>query len=75
MQTAGRREVEGWDHCLCDIDASEDGSGLRDPWEPLSQELRRKVVEVQVDVVLLWADTATFTDLHCHRAGDDVAGC
>lgn len=37
------------------IDAREDGGGLTDARQPLRQQLRRQVVEVQVDVVLLGA--------------------
>lgn len=38
--------------CLGDINASKDGSSLADAWQALRQQLRRQVVEVQVDVVL-----------------------
>lgn len=35
------------------IHSSKDGRRLTDAWQALSQQLRRQVVEVQVDVVLI----------------------
>lgn len=43
-------------------------------WQALSQELRWKVVEVQVDVVFVGANTTPFVDLNRHRTADYIAG-
>lgn len=59
---------------LANIDTSEDASGLRDTGQTLGKNLGRKMAELEVDVVLLGADTTTITNLHSHRPGDDVTG-
>jgi len=63
---------QDWSWLLGDIDTSKDLGSLRDAWETLSQSLRWKVIEVEVDVVLVWANTSAFTDLHGHGATDDI---
>mmetsp|Transcript_34818 Transcript_34818/g.42009 ORF Transcript_34818/g.42009 Transcript_34818/m.42009 type:complete len:352 (+) Transcript_34818:867-1922(+) len=67
--------VHSWDNrdgLLGNIDTSKDGSSLGDTRETLGQHLRREMVQVQVDVVILRSDTASLTDLHGHRAADNV---
>jgi hypothetical protein len=59
---------------LGNIHTSEDSRGLADTGEALMQDLRRQMAELEVDVVLVWSDTASFADLDCHRAGYDIAG-
>lgn len=51
---------------LGDVHTSKDGSCLTDTGQALSQELRRQVIEVQVDVVPLWAAPPPLPDLHGH---------
>ena len=46
------------DGLLGDIDPGKDGGGLADAGESLREELRWKVVEVEVDVILLLAHAA-----------------
>lgn len=59
---------------LADIDTSEDTGGLGDTGESLGENLSGEMAELEVDVVLLGADTTTLADLHGHGAGDDVTG-
>jgi hypothetical protein len=64
---------ENWDRLLADIDTGEDRCGLRDTWETLVKNLGGQMAELQVDVVLIRANTTAFTDLHSHRSGNDIA--
>src|SRR5690349_14387874 len=66
----GIREHSGY---LCDVHASKDGSRLTDARQPLGQQLWRQMVEVQVDVVLLWTTAPALPDLHGHAAGHHVS--
>ena len=50
------------------IDPGENLRGLGDPGQPLGENLRVDMVEVEVDMVLMLADAAAFADLHRHRA-------
>lgn len=65
---------ENGNRLLGDIDAREDGSGLRDTGETLMEDLSREMAELEVDVILLGADTASLADFDGHRTGDDVTG-
>jgi len=60
------------DRLLGNINTGEDSSGLRDTRETLMENLRRKMAELQVDVVLLRSNTTTLADLDGHRTRDDV---
>ena len=46
---------------------------LGDARQPLGEDFRIEMVEMQEDVILLRADAAAFADFDGHRAGDDVA--
>jgi hypothetical protein len=48
---------------LGNIHASEDCRGLADTGQTLVQDLRRQVAELEVDVIPIWSDTASFADL------------
>mmetsp|Transcript_6941 Transcript_6941/g.20278 ORF Transcript_6941/g.20278 Transcript_6941/m.20278 type:complete len:380 (-) Transcript_6941:808-1947(-) len=61
------------DGLLGHVNAGEDRSRLADAWQALGEEVRRQVVEVQVDVVRLRPDAAALANLHGHGAADDVA--
>ena len=61
------------DRLFGDVDAGEDLGRFRDARQPLVQDGRVEVIEVQVDVVLVRADAATFADLDGHGAADHVA--
>src|SRR3546814_6095800 len=61
------------DRLLGDVDAGENARRFRDARQALVQQFRRKVLEVQVDVILVGADTAALADLHGHGAAHDVA--
>lgn len=62
------------DGLLANIDTSEDTSGLRDTGETLGKNLGGEMAQLEVDVVLLRADTTTLANLHGHGSGDDVTG-
>mmetsp|Transcript_13059 Transcript_13059/g.24770 ORF Transcript_13059/g.24770 Transcript_13059/m.24770 type:complete len:462 (-) Transcript_13059:507-1892(-) len=64
---------DDWDWLLCDVYASKDSSGLTDTWQSLRQKLWRQVVKMQVDVVLLLADSSSLSDFHGHGSGDDIS--
>jgi hypothetical protein len=59
---------------LADVNTSKDTSSLRDTRQTLSKNLCGQMAQLQVDVVLLRADTTAVTDLHGHRPGDNVTG-
>ncbi len=44
-----------------------------DAGKPLVEDIRRQVFEMQVDVVLLLADAASFADLDRFGAADHIA--
>ena len=48
------------------INTSKDVSSLKDTWETLVDLLGRQMVQMEVDVVLLLADTTTLEDLQSH---------
>jgi len=60
------------DGLLGDVDTGENTGGLRDTGETLGKNLGGKMAELEVDVILLGADTAAVANLHGHGAGDDV---
>jgi hypothetical protein len=60
------------DGLLADIDTSEDRGGLRDTGKTLVKDLGGQVRKLEVDVVLVRADTTALTDLHGHGTGDNV---
>mmetsp|Transcript_69425 Transcript_69425/g.145005 ORF Transcript_69425/g.145005 Transcript_69425/m.145005 type:complete len:556 (-) Transcript_69425:101-1768(-) len=55
------------------IDTGEDLGSLGDAGQSLGQGLRGQVVQVQVDVVLVGADTTTLADLQGHGSAHDIA--
>ncbi len=57
---------------LGDVDTSEDAGRLRDAGEALGKNLGGEMAELEVDVVLVRADTAAVADLHGHRTRDNV---
>jgi hypothetical protein len=63
---------EDWNWLLGDINTRENGSGLRDTWETLVENLSWEMAELEVDVVLVWSNTTALTDLHGDRTGNDV---
>merc|ERR550517_1091132 len=56
-----------------DIHTGKDHRSLRDAWQPGLQLLWGKVVELQVDVILLRAAAPVLADLHSHGSGHDVS--
>ena len=62
------------DRLLGHVHTSENRSGLGDARQALVQHLRGKVVQVQVDVVLVGAHATTLPNLHGHGSGHDVTG-
>ena len=69
--------VNGWqnrDRLFRDVDACEDFRGLGDARQARRQHICAEMLKVQVDVVFLCANAATFADFHRHRAGDNIAG-
>mmetsp|Transcript_5550 Transcript_5550/g.12773 ORF Transcript_5550/g.12773 Transcript_5550/m.12773 type:complete len:366 (+) Transcript_5550:154-1251(+) len=61
------------DGFLGDVHAGEDRRRLGDAGKTFGKQLRRQVVQVKVDVVLLRTHAAPLADLHRHRSRDDVA--
>src|SRR5690606_30837315 len=61
------------DRLLRDIHAGEDLGRLGDARQALVDAVRAKMLQVQIDVILVRADAAAFADLDRHRAADDVA--
>lgn len=59
---------------LGDIDTGENGGGLRDTGETLVENGCGEMGELEVDVVILGADTTAVTDLHSHGSGNDISG-
>ena len=55
------------------VNTCENLAAFGDAGQTLGQHLGIDVIEVQVDVVLVRTDTATFTDFQRHRARHDVA--
>mmetsp|Transcript_45218 Transcript_45218/g.81333 ORF Transcript_45218/g.81333 Transcript_45218/m.81333 type:complete len:232 (+) Transcript_45218:556-1251(+) len=69
--------VDCWQHwgwLLGDIHACKNLGSLGDTWKTLGQSLRRQVVQVQVDVVLVRSDTTALPHLKCHGTAHDIAG-
>lgn len=60
------------DGLLADIDTRENAGSLRDTGQTLGQDLGRQMAQLQVDVVLVGADTTALADLEGHGTGDDV---
>jgi hypothetical protein len=61
------------DRFFRNIDTREDTRRLGDTREPFLNDFGSEVLEVQVDVIMFRAYTATFADLHGHCATHDVA--
>ncbi len=61
------------DRLLGDIDSGEDARGLGDAGQPLLDDRRTQVLQMQIDVVLELADAAALANLDGHRAADHVA--
>ena len=66
---------QDWNGLLGGINTGEDVCSFENTGEALMNLLRRQVVQVKVDVIILGANTASFEDFHSHGAGDDVSGC
>lgn len=58
---------------LADINTSKDASSLRDTGQTLGKNLGRQMAELEVDVVLVGADTTAVTNFHGHGTRNDVA--
>ncbi len=55
------------------VHAREDARGLGDARQPLVDDVRAEMLEMQVDVVLLRTDAPALADLDGHRTADHVA--
>lgn len=64
---------QDWNWLSGDINTGEDHSSLRDTWKSGGQLLWWQVVELQVNVVLLWAYASALVDLDGHRPRDNVS--
>ena len=60
------------DGLLRDIDAGEDGSGLRDAGESLGEDLRREMAQLEEDMILLGPDATAFANLNGHGPRNDI---
>jgi hypothetical protein len=63
---------EDGDRLLRDVNAGEDGRGLGDTRETLGEDVGRQVAQLEEDMVLVLADTATLADLDRHGTRDNV---
>jgi hypothetical protein len=61
-----------WHRLAGQVDAGKDARGFGDARQPLCQNLRVEMVEVQEDVIFLRTDTAALADLDGHGAGNHV---
>ena len=66
----GRQDRDG---LLGDIDAREDARRFRDTRQPLMDDLRVQMAQVQMDMVLVRTAAPPLADLDRHRAADDIA--
>merc|ERR1711871_1122652 len=64
---------QDWCRLLGNINTGKDLCGLGDTWQTLGESLRRKVIQVQVDVVLVGTNTTALTNLHGHRSAYNIA--
>src|SRR5207248_2339693 len=62
------------DRLLVRIDAGEDARGLDDARQARAEDIRRQLLEMQVDVVLLLVDASALADLDRLGSADHVAG-
>jgi len=63
------------DGLLGNVDTGEDRGGLGDTWETLVENLWWQVRKLEVDVVLVWANTTSITNLHSHASADNITRC
>jgi len=61
------------DRLACHIDPGEDARGLGDAWQALVNDPGAKVLEMQIDVIMLAAHSAALADLHRHGPAHDIA--
>lgn len=69
--------VNGWDDwgwLLGDVNSGEDLGGFGDTGESEGENFGWEMVQVEVDVVLVWPAPTSLEDLHTHGSGDDVTG-
>jgi hypothetical protein len=62
------------DGLLSHVDTCENRSGLRDTRQTLVENLSGEMAELEVDVVLLWADTTSLADFKGHGSRYNVSG-
>ena len=65
---------ENWDWLLGDVNAGEDLGGLRNARKSGVELLNWKMVELEVDVILVQTDTSAGSDFHGRSSGDNVSG-
>jgi hypothetical protein len=60
------------DRFLGNVNARENSRSFRDTGKTLMENIRRKMAELEVDVIFLGTDTTTLTDFDGHRARNDI---
>src|SRR5580693_9518905 len=76
-RNAAHHVMDGRDHrdrLLVRIDAGENARGLDDARQARAEDIRRQLLEMRVNVVLLFADAAALADLDRLGPADYVAG-
>mmetsp|Transcript_22976 Transcript_22976/g.35408 ORF Transcript_22976/g.35408 Transcript_22976/m.35408 type:complete len:259 (+) Transcript_22976:781-1557(+) len=48
------------------IHTSKNGCSLTNSWQTFFEQLRRQMIQMQVDMILVWSHTPPFTNLHGH---------
>ena len=64
---------DDWNGFFCDVDVSEDFSGLGDTGQTLMENLWVEMVQMEVDVVFLGTNASTGKDFHSHGSADDIS--
>lgn len=62
------------DGLLSNVDTSENGSSLGDTRQTLMEDLSGQMAELEVDMILVGANTTSLADFKGHGTGDNIAG-
>ena len=69
--------MHGWQHrrrFLGHIDSGENPGGFGNTGQPLVDHIRTQMLQVQINMILVFADSAPFADFDGHRPADHIAG-
>src|SRR6516162_752627 len=74
---AAHTVVRRWQHRYglpCHIHAGENARGLRYAGQTIAQYRRVEMIQMQINMILVWSHAASLADLHCHGSRDDIPG-